>query len=171
MILSRAKPAIQTLKDGEGGPGSASTKKQLPKLDEFLGKRDYMGAISLLEFHRNSGQGDEMTDLWLGYCAFHVGDYKRSMLEFEALTHAKKVPKDAYLSLACTYFYLGMILCISSWFLPTSQDAGNRITGGLLNRYSVNTAYSQYTVDTHLLKQYSVDTHLLKQYSVDTLFY
>jgi hypothetical protein len=39
---------------------------------------------------------------------------------------------------------------------------------GLLNRYSVNTAYSQYTVDTHLLKQYSEDTHLLKQYSVDT---
>jgi hypothetical protein len=39
--------------------------------------------------------------------------------------------------------------------------------GGLLNRYSVNTAYSQYTVDMHLLKQYSVDTHLLKQYSVD----
>ncbi len=30
------------------------------------------------------------------------------MLEFEALTHAKKVPKEAWLSLACTYFYLGM---------------------------------------------------------------
>lgn len=30
------------------------------------------------------------------------------MLEYEALTHAKKVPKDAYLNLACVFFYLGM---------------------------------------------------------------
>ena len=45
--------------------------------------------------------------MWLGYCAFHVGDYKRSMLEYEALTHAKKTPKDAYLNLACIFFYLG----------------------------------------------------------------
>ena len=30
-----------------------------------------MGAISLLEFQRNSGQGNETTDLWIGYCAFH----------------------------------------------------------------------------------------------------
>ena len=43
MILSRAKPAIQTPKDGElsgpGGPGSAGSKKQLPKLEDFLSKR------------------------------------------------------------------------------------------------------------------------------------
>ena len=107
MILSRAKPAIPTAKEGEVGPSSA-TKKQLPKLDDFLKKRDYMGAISLLEFQRNSGQGDEITDLWIGYCAFHVGDYKRALLEYEALTKAKKVPKDVYICLACTYFYLGM---------------------------------------------------------------
>ncbi len=55
MILSRAKPAINKNNDGEAAAGSA-TKKQLPKLDDFLGKRDYMGAMSLLEFQRNSGQ-------------------------------------------------------------------------------------------------------------------
>jgi hypothetical protein len=52
---------------------------------------------------------------------------------------------------------LGVVLVRSA---PTSFP-------NLLNRYSVNTAYSQYTADMHLLKQYSVDTHLLKQYSVD----
>ena len=31
--------------------------------------------------------------MWLGYCAFHMGDYKRAMLEYEALTHAKTPPK------------------------------------------------------------------------------
>ena len=111
MILSRAKPAIQTPKEGEtSGLGSAG-KKQLPKLEDFLSKRDYMGAISLLEFQRNSGQGDENTDLWIGYCAFHVGDYKRALLEYESLlaTGGKnKSSKNVHISMACTYFYLGM---------------------------------------------------------------
>jgi hypothetical protein len=44
------------------------------------------------------------------------------------------------------------------------MDLCYTLSRGLLNRYSVNTAYSQYTVDTHLLKQYSEDTHLLKQF-------
>jgi intraflagellar transport protein 56 len=60
-------------------------------LEEFLAKRDYTGAISLLDFNRNSGKGSEELDMWLGYAAFHAADYKRAMLEFEALTHAKKV--------------------------------------------------------------------------------
>ena len=107
MILSRAKPAIQTLKEGENGPGSAS-KKQLPKLDDFLSKRDYMGAMSLLEFQRNSGQGTDQTDLWIGYCAFHVGDYKRALLEYEALASKGGGSKEVHICLACTYFYLGM---------------------------------------------------------------
>ena len=63
-------------------------------------------------------------DLWLGYCAFHMGDYKRAMLEYEALTHAKTPPKvksedfhceryfqSVWINLACCYFYLGMYRC------------------------------------------------------------
>ena len=33
------------------------------------------------------GKGSDEVDLWLGYCAFHCGDYKRAMLEYEALIH------------------------------------------------------------------------------------
>ena len=106
MILSRAKPAIQIAKEGDNGAsGSASSKKQLPKLEDFLTKRDYMGALSLLEFQRNSGQGNQETNLWIGYCAFHVGDYKRALMEYEALDSNDKVVS---ICLACTYFYLGM---------------------------------------------------------------
>ena len=56
MILSRAKPAIAPA-NGEGTAGGAQTSKtkQLPKLEEFLSQRDYTGAMSLLEFNRNSG--------------------------------------------------------------------------------------------------------------------
>ena len=116
MILSRIKPAIKK-KSEDGGDteaaSSASTSsaglqtKAMPKLEEFLERRDYTGAMTLLEFNRSSGKGGDLVDMWLGYCAFHVGDYKRAMLEYEALTHAGKPPKDAYLNLACIFFFLG----------------------------------------------------------------
>ena len=32
---------------------------QVPKMEEFLGKRDYTGAMAVLEFNRHSGQGSE----------------------------------------------------------------------------------------------------------------
>ena len=88
MILSRSKPAIVTAANADG---STAPKKQIPTLEEFLSTRDYTGAISLLEFNRSSNKGNEELDMWLGYAAFHSADYKRAMLEFEALTHSKKV--------------------------------------------------------------------------------
>ena len=53
-------------------------KKKLPELEEFLQKRDYSGAIALLEFLRTSGQAHEKTELWIGFCAFHMGDYPKA---------------------------------------------------------------------------------------------
>ena len=100
MILSRAKPAIAPMgADGgnaaaagaAGASSSAAAKKQLPKLEDFLAARDYLGAMSLLDFNRNSGKGSPEGDMWLGYCAFHNGDYKRAMLEYDALTQSKQV--------------------------------------------------------------------------------
>ena len=32
-----------------------------------------------LQFNRNNGQTDEEADLWIAYCAFHLGDYKKAM--------------------------------------------------------------------------------------------
>ena len=116
MILSRAKPAISTGgADGGGGGVSASdaviskAKKKIPSLKDFLGDRDYTGAISLLDFERNSGKAGKDVSLWLAYSAFHAGDYKRALLEYEALKDDGAYDKDEVLiNLACTYFYLGM---------------------------------------------------------------
>ena len=33
----------------------------------------------LFQFNRNSGLGDQDTDLWIAYCAFHLADYRRAM--------------------------------------------------------------------------------------------
>ncbi|XP_033630957.1 intraflagellar transport protein 56-like isoform X1 [Asterias rubens] len=106
MMLSRQKPAT--------GPGSSTPaqeskkKKQLPKLEEYLDARDYTGAITLLEFTRNSGKGSDETDMWLAYCTFHLGDYKTSMDEYEKMSKRDVVNPDVWANLGCCYFFLGM---------------------------------------------------------------
>nr|KAF6470503.1 tetratricopeptide repeat domain 26 [Molossus molossus] len=77
MMLSRAKPAV-----GGDPPHTDKRKKKgrkIPKLEELLSQRDFTGAITLLEFKRHVGEQEEDTNLWIGYCAFHLGDYKRAL--------------------------------------------------------------------------------------------
>lgn len=69
--MSRAKPASSE------GPRKGSSEKAIPKLEEFLERRDYAGATTLLEFNGAVG-GSVNVDLWLGYCAFHSGEYKKA---------------------------------------------------------------------------------------------
>ncbi|XP_026300694.1 intraflagellar transport protein 56 isoform X1 [Apis mellifera] len=101
MILSRAKPA-----SSEGVKRSTSDKK-IPKLEEFLEKRDYTGALTLLEFN-NASENTLNSELWMGYCAFHLGDYKRAATIYENLQKRDETPADTSTNLACCYFFLGM---------------------------------------------------------------
>ncbi|KAL6441899.1 intraflagellar transport protein 56 [Cataglyphis hispanica] len=101
MILSRAKPA------SSDGVRKSASRKEIPKLEDFLEKRDYIGALTLLEFDNNSDNSLN-TDLWMGYCAFHLGDYKRAATIYENLRKRDYVPPDVLTNLACCYFYLGM---------------------------------------------------------------
>uniref|UniRef100_A0A673Z2R0 Intraflagellar transport protein 56 n=1 Tax=Salmo trutta TaxID=8032 RepID=A0A673Z2R0_SALTR len=71
MILSRVKPAAV---GGEIPVNKKIKEKKSPLVEDFLIQRDYLGAITLLEVNRG-----EDADLWLAYCAFHLGDYKRAM--------------------------------------------------------------------------------------------
>ncbi|XP_032826363.2 intraflagellar transport protein 56 [Petromyzon marinus] len=106
MMLSRAKPAV-----GAGTQPAVEKKKKgktIPKLEDLLSNRDYTGAITYLEFQRHAGEGNEETDLWMAYCAFHLGDYKRAMEEYEAMTKRDGCNPDVWVNLACVYFFLGM---------------------------------------------------------------
>nr|CAD7456217.1 unnamed protein product [Timema tahoe] len=102
MILSRAKPAAGS---GVASQSQSSGRKKVPKMEDFLNARDYTGALIVLEF--GGSKGNE-TEMWIGYCAFHLGDYKRAMSVYEALTHTKNPPADVPTNLACCYFFLGM---------------------------------------------------------------
>ncbi|KAL4669881.1 hypothetical protein H8959_008435, partial [Pygathrix nigripes] len=105
-MLSRAKPAV-----GRGVQPTDKRKKKgrkIPKLEELLSKRDFTGAITLLEFKRHVGEEEEDTNLWIGYCAFHLGDYKRALEEYENATKEENCNSEVWVNLACTYFFLGM---------------------------------------------------------------
>ncbi|KAM9362607.1 intraflagellar transport protein 56 [Symphorus nematophorus] len=108
MILSRVKPAV-----GAETPASISEKKKknktkVPRLEEYLQQRDYLGALTLLEFQRSIGEKEEHADLWIGYCAFHLGDYKRAMEEYKSLTLKPECPVEVWVYLACALFFLGL---------------------------------------------------------------
>lgn len=85
----------------------STSDKKIPKLEEFLEKRDYTGALTLLEFN-NASESTLNSELWMGYCAFHLGDYKRAATIYENLQKRDEIPADTSINLACCYFFLGM---------------------------------------------------------------
>ena len=86
-LISNARGAAQV----RGAPFEAmsSLKKALPTLDEFLSSCDFLGARTLLDFQLEGGRGDAAPLAWLGWVAFHQGDYKRALEAYRALEDLK----------------------------------------------------------------------------------
>lgn len=61
-------------------------------------------------------------DQWIAFCAFHLGDYKRSMDEYEVLSVKEGINPDVWVNLACCYFFLGMY--------PQSDEAAKKCIPG-----------------------------------------
>ncbi|XP_028261002.1 intraflagellar transport protein 56 isoform X2 [Parambassis ranga] len=134
MILSRMKPAV-----GGETPVSISEKKKknktkVPHLDEYLQQRDYLGALTLLEFQRSIGEKEDNADLWIGYCAFHLGDYKRAMEEYKSLTMKPDCPVEVWVYLACVLFFLGL-------YKEAEEAASNAPVSPLQNRLLFHLAH------------------------------
>ncbi|KAK9703230.1 hypothetical protein QE152_g29460 [Popillia japonica] len=107
MNLSRAKPAISSGNTQRQNGRGNSASGNIANFEEFLTKRDYTGALTLLEF-KQFQQPNINIDLWLAYCAFHNGDYKRAMTVYQQLYNQDEKTADICLNLACCFFYLGM---------------------------------------------------------------
>ncbi|XP_050670755.1 intraflagellar transport protein 56 isoform X1 [Leptidea sinapis] len=107
MILSRAKPASDSRSSG----GSA-VKKQFPELEDFLLKRDYNGAITMLEFLKHEGNTDVWVTVWTAWCWFHLAEHRRALdtyLQIQATEGLDaRVADNVTLDIAVCYFYLGM---------------------------------------------------------------
>lgn len=92
MILSRSH--VTPSKSNEH-----NSKKVNYQYQDFINKRDYGGALTVLQFKKNAD-----TDLWVGYCYFHAGDYKKAA---EVYNSFSTQDSDIFLNLACCYFFLG----------------------------------------------------------------
>ncbi|CAK1547012.1 unnamed protein product [Leptosia nina] len=107
MILSRAKPAT----DVRVG-GSSSAKKQFPELEDFLLKRDYSGAITMLEFLTHDGNKSVWVSAWVAWCWFHLGEYRQALDKYLELRGREnldsRLADNISLDIAVCYFYLGM---------------------------------------------------------------
>lgn len=85
-----------------------STKGQ-PALDDYVLNRDYTGALALLEFKLKCQDGDTKEILmWIGYCSFHLGNFKRAEDAYRELLGAHDVGRDIHLFIAACYFFQQM---------------------------------------------------------------
>lgn len=67
--------------------------------DDFLLKRDFTGGLAFLEFKLKCRDGDTKDLLlWIGYCAFHLGNFKRAEDAYRELLDSHDVPKAVNIS-------------------------------------------------------------------------
>uniref|UniRef100_A0A8C0FLF5 Intraflagellar transport protein 56 n=1 Tax=Bubo bubo TaxID=30461 RepID=A0A8C0FLF5_BUBBB len=89
------------------------------------------------KFKRHVGEQEENADLWIGYSAFHLGDYKRALEEYEALTKQPACNPDVWVNLACTYFFLGMYMQAEQAALKAPESRlQNRLLFHLAHKFS-----------------------------------
>ncbi|KAJ1517844.1 Intraflagellar transport protein 56 [Coelomomyces lativittatus] len=107
MLLSRTKAAVSTPETStqDAKPSSETS------LMSYLHSRDYTGALTLLEFEKSTQKNFPLdSTLWMGFSAFHLGDYHRAMKIYEELCQPKHPHYNSnfLLYLAICEFYLGL---------------------------------------------------------------
>jgi len=105
MNISRARPAENPATKVHA---IATKKKELPRLEDFLKKRDYVGAITLVEFMQSAERPIPNTDEWLAYCKFHLGDFNGALKHYDVLCQPEGAPREYFVYRGCCQFCLGM---------------------------------------------------------------
>jgi intraflagellar transport protein 56 len=92
-------------KKAASGPGKSKGKGQ-PQLEDLLAARDFTGAVTLLDFKLKCRDGDPKDLLlWIGYCCYHLGHYRRAVDAYKELISAHDVNAEVYLFLGACLFY------------------------------------------------------------------
>ena len=68
------------------------TKAEVPGVEEFVAKRDFSGALAVLDFKRRSGEVDANTLPWMAYCAWHLGDFERALETYDEVLATRDDP-------------------------------------------------------------------------------
>ncbi|XP_065084670.1 intraflagellar transport protein 56 [Ochlerotatus camptorhynchus] len=107
-ILSRTKS--ESAKGSRNSAGSSSAKTAvIPTFEEFLLRRDYVGAKTVLQCSKDYDEVSELLkELWVAFCNFHIGDYKDALDQYEKIYSDDQTQKDVALNICVCMFYLGM---------------------------------------------------------------
>lgn len=71
-----SQPARKPQAPSTSGTTTAGfTDEGTPTLQDFLQRRDFQGAVTLLTFQQQTGDADETTLPWLGYVQVSLLDY------------------------------------------------------------------------------------------------
>lgn len=151
-------------KSSSSSSSSSSSDKgdKKPKLEEFIRQRDYTGAITLLEFQRHTGEVTPLTLPWLGYAAFHLGDYKKALDVYMELatkgtsatgaaassSSSEKAAEGGdpiyYLYASCCQFYLGEYALAEELALKgVNATTGAPVDAKLQNRLLFHISHKQ----------------------------
>uniref|UniRef100_T2MK78 Intraflagellar transport protein 56 n=1 Tax=Hydra vulgaris TaxID=6087 RepID=T2MK78_HYDVU len=144
MMLQRQKPSISVVDNAQK---ETNNKRKLPKLEDFLEKRDYTGAVTLLEFTRQAGKESDEIGLWIAYSLFHSGEYERAMKEYQAILKKKNNQPDVMCNLACCYFMLGM-------YKEAQQALSNIKKTDLSNRLAFHLSH-KFNDESNLMSHHS----------------
>ena len=120
-----------------GATKSKPGSKGQPTLEDFVSARDYTGALALLDFKLKTADGD-VKDLlmWIGYCAFHLGNFRRAEDAYKSVIQEHDVKGIVYLYLACCYFFQQMFeeAEAAAEKGPSSEGLKNRLLFNIAHR-------------------------------------
>jgi intraflagellar transport protein 56 len=142
--------------------------KKVPELAGLLEARDYMGAVTLLEFERKmfidqkqaSGwkdkgggadsyewveggniplteeekEADHTRLMWIGYCAFHLGDYRKALDTYQQIIQAGSDDQTLLSYQSCCLMGLG-------WFQEAEEKANQGPASPLQTRLLFHLAH------------------------------
>mmetsp|Transcript_38089 Transcript_38089/g.84856 ORF Transcript_38089/g.84856 Transcript_38089/m.84856 type:complete len:556 (+) Transcript_38089:159-1826(+) len=105
MILSKSR--VQSVNRAGGGEAKQD-KPKIPDLEEFLSRRDYQGAIALLQFKRHANRHDVHNLEFLAYCQFHFGEHDKALSIYKELLSYDEPDPLYYIYAAACCYYMGL---------------------------------------------------------------
>lgn len=103
MILSKSRNPTNAYSEK-----AKQEKSKIPDLEEFLGKRDYLGAIALQQFKKHANRSDVRNLEWLAYCHFHYGEHDKALTIFKELLQQDDPDPLYFVYAAACHYYMCM---------------------------------------------------------------
>ena len=104
LVKQRTKKLVAS---GPSGKEAASTPSAM--LEDYITNQDFSGAVAMMEFYHESKQliDGYPTLPWLGYAAFHLGEYQKAMQAYQESLEGPDANPMTHIYIACCLFYLG----------------------------------------------------------------